>query len=91
MTLRLGALPSIQPDGAIVPIRPRGHLLAPTAPDAEVILREEEVPREGARVTRAYQLARWFDGTTFLWLGRRKAVGRGEGSSGLRFDVVDER
>jgi hypothetical protein len=91
MTLRLGALPFIQPDGAIVPIRPRGHLLAPAAPDAEVILREEEVPREGARVTRAYQLARWFDGTTFLWLGRRKAVGRGEGSSGLRFDVADQR
>ena len=91
MTLRLVALPSVQPDGTIEPIRPLGRLLAPAAPDAKVVLREEEVPREGARVTRAYQLARWFDGTTFLWLGRRKAVGRGEGSSGLRFDVVDER
>jgi hypothetical protein len=90
MTLRLGALPSIEPDGTIRPIRPHGQLLAP-APGDEVILREEEVPREGARVTRAYQLARWFNGTTFLWLGRRKAVGRGEGSSGLRFDVVEDR
>ena len=89
MTLRLAALPSIQPDGSLVPIRPLGQLLA-AAPNERVVLREEEVPREGARVTRAYQLARWFDGTTFLWLGRRKSVGRGEGSSGLRFDVAGE-
>ena len=54
-----------------------------------VPLREDEVPREGARVTRAYQLARWVDGSTYLWLGRRKAIGRGEGSSGLRFDSTD--
>jgi hypothetical protein len=89
MTLRLGALSRIRPDGAVVPIRPLGRLLAPATPDAPVMLREEEVPREGARVTRAYQLARWVDGTTFLWLGRRKAVGRGEGSSGLRFDTME--
>jgi hypothetical protein len=89
MTLRLAALPSIQPDGSLVPIRPQGQLLA-AAPHEPVIVREEEVPREGARVMRAYQLARWFDGTTFLWLGRRKSVGRGEGSSGLRFDAADQ-
>jgi len=29
----------------------------------------------------------WFDGRSLLWLGRRKRPGRGEGSSGLRFDV----
>jgi hypothetical protein len=54
-----------------------------------VVIREEEVPREGRRVTRSYQLARWIDGTTFLWLGRRASVGRGEGSSGLRFDIAE--
>ena len=53
------------------------------------LLYEEEVPRAGARVTRAYQLARWSDGSTHLWIGRRKVVGRGEGASGLRFDVVE--
>lgn len=87
MTLRLGALPSMQADGTVIPIRPLGRLLAAPPNDA-VVVREEEVPREGARVIRAYQLARWFDGTTFLWLGRRKMVGRGEGSSGLAFDVA---
>ncbi|MGE3705125.1 MAG: hypothetical protein AB7I13_07615, partial [Vicinamibacterales bacterium] len=91
MTLRLGALTATQPDGSLVPIRPRGRLLTDHAPGVPMLVREEEVPREGARVTRAYQLARWMDGTTFLWLGRRKQVGRGEGSSGLQFDVVDER
>jgi hypothetical protein len=47
------------------------------------------VPREGAQVTRAYQYARWHDGRTYLWMARRKGVGRGEGSSGLTFDVLE--
>jgi hypothetical protein len=50
---------------------------------------EEEVPREGLRITRAYQFTRWIDGSSHLWVGRRKGVGRGEGSSGLRFDILD--
>jgi hypothetical protein len=54
----------------------------------ELSLFEEEVPREGVRVTRSYQYTRWFDGSTHLWVGRRKQIGRGEGSSGLRFDFV---
>jgi len=50
---------------------------------------EEEVPREGARVTRSYQFTRWTDGSSHLWVGRGKDVGRGEGSSGLRFDSLE--
>jgi hypothetical protein len=57
----------------------------------ELLLQEEEVPREGARVTRTYQYARWIDGSTHLWVGRRKEPGRGEGSSGLQFDVAEKR
>lgn len=86
MTFRLGALP---PAAGGPPRRPRGRLLAPHSKEPKVPLREDEVPREGAHVTRAYQLARWIDGSTFLWLGRRKGVGRGEGSSGLRFDSTE--
>jgi hypothetical protein len=56
---------------------------------APLHLNEEEVPRAGARVTRAFQYARWIDGKTYLWVGRRKGAGHGEGSSGLRFDVVE--
>jgi len=89
MTFRLGALPRVTPGGPVTPLRPRGRLLQPMVKDPRVTLREDEVPREGARVTRAYQLARWIDGTTHLWLARRKTVGRGEGSSGLRFDTTE--
>ncbi|MEY2891619.1 MAG: hypothetical protein RJA98_1527 [Pseudomonadota bacterium] len=52
-------------------------------------LREEEVPRGGIRVTRNAQYTRWFNGSSHLWVGCRKQVGRGEGASGLRFDIVD--
>jgi hypothetical protein len=89
MTFRLGALPRVTPGGPTTPLRPRGRLLAAMVKDPKITLREDEVRREGARATRAYQLARWIDGTTFLWLGRRKTVGRGEGSSGLRFDTTE--
>ena len=34
-------------------------------------------------------LARWTDGGTLAWSRRLRRVGRGEGSSGLRFDVAE--
>ena len=67
-----------------------GTILNPETPAPKGLkLFEEEVPREGIRVTRHYQTARWHDGSTHLWLGRRKQVGSGEGSSGLRFDLLE--
>jgi hypothetical protein len=51
-------------------------------------LREEAVPRAGLRVQMTKQRARWTDGSTHVWLGRKVLTGRGEGESGLRFDVV---
>jgi hypothetical protein len=50
---------------------------------------EEEVPREGAIVKTTFQRARWYNGKTYLWMGRRKSAGRGEGNSGLRFDQLE--
>jgi hypothetical protein len=73
-------------DGDPVPVAPIGRLLEPEQPLA---LFEEEVPRAGSRVTRVPVLARWLDGSTVHWIGRRKRTGRGEGSSGLRFDSAD--
>ncbi|HSJ99500.1 MAG TPA: hypothetical protein VLC53_20655 [Myxococcota bacterium] len=49
---------------------------------------DEEVSRAGLQVTRTAQHARWVDGSTWLWTGRRKRPGCGEPSSGLRFDAV---
>jgi hypothetical protein len=75
-------------------VHPRGVLLRsdPSRPvETEPALRiaEEEIPRDGALVTRSFQYARWFGGRSFLWLGRAKRAGRGEGSSGLRYDSAD--
>jgi hypothetical protein len=66
-------------------IKPRGRFLAlgsPSIPDADV-------PREGTRLIRDYALTRWTNGATFAWARRVRTVGRGEGSSGLRFDVAE--
>ena len=68
--------------------QPLGAVLDVAAP---YFVAEEEVPRAGRRITRGFQRARWIDGTTFLWLGRAAPFGRGEGSSGLVFDAVEER
>ncbi len=70
---------------------PLGRILEPgRVPEQNPLyIHDEEVPPEGARVTRAYQHARWLDGRTYVWVGRRKGVGRDEGNSGLSFDVLN--
>jgi hypothetical protein len=71
------------------PIRPQGRILLPTAPSASPYrVREEEAPHEGVHVSRIVQRVRWIDGSTHLWIAREKCVGKGEGSSGLRFDLA---
>jgi len=65
--------PSRAPRTAILDIKP-------------YFVNEEEVPRSGKLVTRSYQHARWLDGRTLTWIGRRVTTGRGEGTSGLAFD-----
>ncbi|MGH7575794.1 MAG: hypothetical protein ACREM1_11805, partial [Longimicrobiales bacterium] len=66
---------------------PQGRILEPEQP---LRMHEEEVPRAGMRVTRAWQLARWHDGSTWLWVGRRKELGRPERASNLRHDLLVE-
>jgi hypothetical protein len=87
LRLRRGAVLKI--DGTPAPVVAQGAILNPNPPGpAGLAFCEEEIPREGIRVTRQYWLARWLDGSTHLWIGRRKTVGRGEGSSGLQFDTL---
>lgn len=78
---------TLRQDGTLKPQPALSQILKPSAGPLDIF--EEEIPREGVRVTRSFQYARWFDGSPLLWIGRRKTVGRGEGSSGLRFDVVE--
>jgi hypothetical protein len=90
----------LQPNGRAVGLRrgallrenltlqpePKGRLLAELG---DRLLHEEELPREGKTVRRQHQVTRWIGGETYLWIGRRKLTGKGEGSSGLRFDDVE--
>ena len=78
-----GTVASADGDGS----RPLGRILEPERP---LSIFEEEVPRSGVVVSRAWQLARTPDGRTLSWIGRRKRPSRGEGSSGLAFDQLTE-
>ena len=81
--LQRRAMQRTEADGTRQRMLPRGQLLSQGDR-----LEEEEVPREGVVIERAFQYARWFDGRALLWVGRRKTAGRGEGASGLRFDTL---
>ena len=54
----------------------------------ELILHDEDVPREGVHLTQVRRMSRWIDGSTWVWTAFRKKVGLGEGSSGLVFDQL---
>ncbi|MDM0109518.1 hypothetical protein QTH97_31650 [Variovorax sp. J22R24] len=82
--LRRGAV--LQPDGSRKIHPAQGTVLNA---GTQLLLYDEEVPREGAHVTRARRMARWTDGSTWVWTSFRRQVGRGEGSSALRFDQVE--
>ncbi|HEY0377471.1 MAG TPA: hypothetical protein VGC87_11005 [Pyrinomonadaceae bacterium] len=88
--LQRAAMPRVVGGLAPAAVAPRGVTLRP-ADRSLYFVHEEEVPRAGAVVTRSFQRARWHGGATRLWLGRRKENGRGEGSSGLRFDQLVEK
>jgi hypothetical protein len=59
-----------------------------TETPAPYYIREEEIPRGGIIVRRALNRARWLDGSTFVWMGRSKETGTGEGWSNLKFDQI---
>ncbi len=60
-----------------------------TEKPAPYFIYEEEVPRSGVIVRRAFQRARWLNGKTCLWMGRHKEAGKGEGWSNLKFDQIE--
>ncbi len=68
-------------------IKAKGVLLnEPTLP---WFVNEEEIPYAGTIVSRSYQRVRWYDGRTYVWIGRRRETGRGVGNSNLRFDQIE--
>jgi hypothetical protein len=71
------------------PSATRGALGEILVPDRRLLVHEEEIPLAGIRVVRRFQSARDQNGRLHTWVGRRKGPGRGEGSSGLVFDILE--
>lgn len=67
-------------------VGPKSALLDPRVPRW---LAEARVPVSGLRVERAWQLARWHDGSLHTWLRYRVTPGRKEAASGIRWDLLD--
>jgi hypothetical protein len=89
-SIRLRLVPlEVDQGGTPFAVEPDGQLLVANDSGGRLWLFDEEVPREGTLVNRLYRYARWQDGRTSLWSARRRGTGRGEGSSGLRFDILD--
>ena len=86
-TIQLKRAVTLQSDGSNKVHPARSEVLRAANPLA---IYDEEIPREGVRVTRQRRMARWTDGSTWVWTAYRNDVGRGEGSAGLRFDQVDD-
>jgi hypothetical protein len=61
------------------------RLLEPQHP---LFVADESIPREGAQVTRYFRRTRWTDGSTVTWLAHHTRPGRGQGWSGLAYDLV---
>ena len=68
-------------------VRPKGLLL--TEVRKRYYINEEEIPAAGTVVRRSYQRARWYNGRTYVWIGRYRETGRGQASSDLRFDQIE--
>jgi hypothetical protein len=85
--------------GLVEAVLPRPHSLGDlemSSPRSSVlqelrgkVIPEEEVPSAGIVVRRRWFLARSADGGRHAWAARSVSIGRGEGASGLRFDVAE--
>lgn len=67
---------------------PKSHILKSLGNDAR--LNEEAISRASIKIQISNCRARWIDGTTYVFLNKRVKPGTGEGSSGLRYDTIDE-
>ena len=88
--LQRGAMPRTV-GGAIIKVHPRTTLLRPGLDAAQsYFVHEEEVPRVGTRLSVTFNRTRWQDGRAVVWLGVQRATGRGEASSGLDWDRIND-
>jgi hypothetical protein len=85
-TVRLKRGAMLQPDGRNLIHPSRSEVLSELGSS---LLYDEEVPRQGVHITRRRRMARWIDGSSWVWTAFRNEAGTGEGSAGLRFDQLD--
>ena len=89
--LRRGRLhQGLDESGKAITTGARGVMLNPGGADSPLRLFEEEVPRGGLQLTRAWQLARDREGRVWLWLGHRKRPGRPMKVQGVTFDRLSK-
>jgi hypothetical protein len=71
-----------------MPLRTR--ILQPSVPPPYQ-MPEHVVPPGGVRVVREFVKVREADGTSRLWVRRRRGAGQGEADSGLQYDQIQDR
>lgn len=54
------------------------------------LINEANITKGGTRLLLTKQRVRWANGETFVWMGRKVKVGKGEGESGLKFDYLKD-
>jgi hypothetical protein len=69
-------------------IEPWGRIIPSLSGSGSPGIPEQAVPRAGLRVQRVYCWTRWNDGSTYLWIARRRLLGSRGPSSGLAYDRV---
>jgi len=90
-----GSMPKPKPNGEIGydRVRPMTSLLRVNL-DNETHKRynihEEEIPKSGAIVSRNWQRTRWYNGKVCWWAANKKTLGKGQGNSGLKWDVIED-
>lgn len=85
IVLRRGGLLQDLGVGDPVPVPALSSILNPQL-SGPYDIQEEEIARSGLRVQRVVYRTRWIDGSTHLWVQRRRNIGAGESQSGLQFD-----
>lgn len=67
---------------------PHAPILEWEPPPTPLFVVDHAVLRAGLIVDRYFRLARSFFGCSSVWYARKSSVGRGQGWSGLSFDLV---
>ena len=88
LLLQRAAMPRIISGFTPRRIRPKTTLLGRNSGNGGYFVFEEEIPRSGITLQLNWRRTRGFNGKNFVWLGHRKRVGYGEGSSNLKFDQI---